>query len=201
MTQVAKRKLKAKTSSSRGFTLVELLVTMLILLLASMMVVAGIPAAQRAYASAVDAANAESMLTIVTQSLRDELEVADPATVTVDPFGDCFAKFRSMRSGRWVYLSNKEDGIYVAETITDSSSEVPADAIETLLIPRRVGAGAGKSRLVARLTGSPVISFSDGVFTVEGTLEIVSPASGGSDDTTLVSIDGGTIGIRTIAAT
>ena len=64
---------KQPNRARRGFTLAETLVTVLILLLATAIVAAGLPAAVRAYHDVVDAANAELLLSTTMTALREEL--------------------------------------------------------------------------------------------------------------------------------
>lgn len=66
------RKLKSNT----GFSLAEMLITILILLMVSSVVAGGIPAAANAYTKAVDAANAHALLSTTVSALRDEFSTA-----------------------------------------------------------------------------------------------------------------------------
>lgn len=67
---------KKKRNSRAGFTLAETLMAVLIMLLVSGIVAAGIPAAKNAYEKVVLASNAEVMLTTAESALRDELGTA-----------------------------------------------------------------------------------------------------------------------------
>lgn len=66
-----------KPRTSPGFTIAEVLVTILILLMVSTVVAAGIPAAKRAYEKIVLSANAEVLLSTSVASLRDNLATAE----------------------------------------------------------------------------------------------------------------------------
>ena len=66
------RKLKERA----GFTLAEMLLATLILLLGSSIVVAGIPAAKNAYEKVVLGSNAQILLSTTAAALRDELGTA-----------------------------------------------------------------------------------------------------------------------------
>ena len=68
--------IKKKIRGSRGFTLVEALTAILIMLMASSIVVAGIPAARSAYEKVVIASNAEVLLSTTITALRNELGTA-----------------------------------------------------------------------------------------------------------------------------
>lgn len=71
-----KRLLYKKLNNRRGLTLVELLATVLILLLATSIAATGIPSAKAAYDKAVDASNAQVLLSITVTELRRELGLA-----------------------------------------------------------------------------------------------------------------------------
>lgn len=66
---VFRRKLK----NQKGFSLAETLLAVLILLLVSLIVANGLPAARSAYTNAVLGANARSLLSTTVSALRDEL--------------------------------------------------------------------------------------------------------------------------------
>ena len=66
----------------KGFSLAELLLAIAIMLLATSIVVAGIPAAVSAYRKVVDVANANVLLTTTATCLRDELDMATDAKIS-----------------------------------------------------------------------------------------------------------------------
>ena len=66
------KRLKKKNNET-GFTLAETLMAVLILLLVSSVIAAGIPAAANAYTKAIDAANAHALLSTTVNALRSEL--------------------------------------------------------------------------------------------------------------------------------
>ena len=65
-----------KKKSNAGFTLAETLLAILILMLASMIVANGMPAARSAYEKVVIGANAKVLLSTTISALRDELSTA-----------------------------------------------------------------------------------------------------------------------------
>ena len=69
-----------KLKSRAGFTLAETLVTVMILLMVSAVVAAGIPAAKNAYEKVVLSANAEVLLSTSVSSLRENLVTARDAS-------------------------------------------------------------------------------------------------------------------------
>lgn len=68
-----RNKLKLKIKSTKAFTIAEALVATIIMLLVSIIMVTGIPAAIRAYDNVVTAANAEVLLSTTMSALRNEL--------------------------------------------------------------------------------------------------------------------------------
>ena len=70
------KSIKRKLKSQKGFTLAEVLITVLILLMVSSVMAGGIPAAANAYTKAVDAANAQALLSTTVNALRSELSNA-----------------------------------------------------------------------------------------------------------------------------
>lgn len=69
-------RLKDRKRGRSGFTLAETLITVLILLMVSGVVAAGIPSAANALEKAVDGANAQVLLSTTMTILRDELGTA-----------------------------------------------------------------------------------------------------------------------------
>lgn len=79
---------KKKIKDRSGFSLAEVLVTVIILLLVTATVATGIPAASRAYSKVVNAANAQVLMSTTIIRLREELGTADniitSETVTIN---------------------------------------------------------------------------------------------------------------------
>lgn len=80
------RKAHKRIKDSRAFSVSEALVALIILLLVTEIVAAGIPAAGRAYDNVVVASNAEVLLSTSMSALRNELSTA--RDITVSPDGD-----------------------------------------------------------------------------------------------------------------
>ncbi len=72
----AVKRMARKLNRTAGFTLAETLMAILILLMVSAVVAGGLPAAMNAYHKAVDAANAQLLLSTTVNALRDELSTA-----------------------------------------------------------------------------------------------------------------------------
>lgn len=83
-------RINRKVRSRAGFTLAETLLAVLILLLVSSILVAGLPSARNAYEKVVLGSNAQLLLSTTVSALRDELGTAreiagdstDPTAVT-----------------------------------------------------------------------------------------------------------------------
>ncbi|MBR2729093.1 MAG: type II secretion system protein [Lachnospiraceae bacterium] len=118
-----------KLHSRRGFTLAEMLATVLILLMVSSIVAAGIPAAVRAYEKVVRSANAEVLLSTSVSALRSELGTAREISVT----DSTVLQYYNERSGsfRSLYPDNESEKRGVL-TIR-----------EYLGLPEETGAGTG----------------------------------------------------------
>ena len=71
-------------NTAEGFSLAETLIAILIILLVSAVVAAGLPAAQRAYVNVLEAVDAHMFLSTTMTELRDELSTATEITVPTD---------------------------------------------------------------------------------------------------------------------
>ena len=87
-----------KLSQKRGFTLAETLICVLILLMVTGIVGAAIPAASNAFTNAVDAANAQILLSTAKTVLRDELSTAAEISVN-DSASKLVIQYRSNTNG------------------------------------------------------------------------------------------------------
>lgn len=75
-------KIRRKLHTGNGFTLAETLLAVLILLMVSAIVAAGIPAARNAYEKVVLASNTEVLLSTTISTLRNELGTAMDVDIT-----------------------------------------------------------------------------------------------------------------------
>jgi len=147
----ARRKLK----SSAGFSLGEMLVTVLILMLASVIMATGMPAAQNAYEKVVIGANAKALLSTTVSALRDELATAQNVTVTGKVID-----YYSANNGSTSQLTLDEKAIMLQE-YTDYAPAPGSDGSPSLLHtvePRNlVSAKAATADLYVKC-GSAVLS-------------------------------------------
>ena len=122
------RKLLKKSNCSAGFTLAETLVAVVILVLIS---AAALPAAMNAYRNAVDAANAQVLLSTTVNALRSELSTAwnvsaEGTTIT----------YQSADTGDKSVISLGEDCIMLQEYIRDDNPGWWGDAEKPTASPR-----------------------------------------------------------------
>ncbi len=115
-----KRKLKNRT----GFSLGEMLVTVIILLLASTIVATGVPAAKKAYEKVVVGANARALLSTTIATLRDELTTA--RDVKVD--GTTITYYNADNGAESKIYKDLEDNVIMLEEYTDRSPLPGVDA-------------------------------------------------------------------------
>ena len=88
-----------KLVGSRGFTLAETLIAVLILMMVSAIVAGAIPAASNAFTKAVDAANAQVLLSTAKTVLRDELSTAADVTIKQNDATALVIQYRSNING------------------------------------------------------------------------------------------------------
>lgn len=100
---------KAKLRHVGGFSLSELLLTMLIILLMTQLTVDGIPAVRRAYNRAVDAANAEVYLNTTIVALRSRLSLASKVNAT----GLSYDVYLDPAIGYYTIANNSDKGIVI----------------------------------------------------------------------------------------
>ncbi len=160
----------ASERSRAGFTLTETLAALAIMLLASTIVAAGVPAATKAYVAAVDNSNAQVLLSTTTTRLRDELSVADPNAsalvqanaVTDESTGEMlYVTFDSAETGYATSVKyNDALGLFLEQT--DAAGQV----VQTPLVP--VSAAAGANASLRAKADSIEWNADAGVFTVRG---------------------------------
>ena len=167
---------------SPGFSLAETLVALLIVLMVSSILVAGLPAAFQAYSKVVDGANAQVLLSTGATRIRDELGFATNVYLRSDSTSTTVQGYS--QNGFYKQMTNKADsGIIINMKPSMDSTVSPS---EVYLIPPKAS------------TDSLVLSFrtisydeTNDIFTVAG-LEV---KKGGN---TLASL--GELKIRAVAS-
>lgn len=143
-----------RTRARAGFSLMETMITVLILLMVSSVVAAGVPLAMNAYRAVLNAANAEVLLSSTVTRLRDELGEATDIAVGDDNASITFTGANGFRC--MLYLGG-EEGIMLRETVGEEERTralVSRAASNQNLHTEYSGAGGG------------AISYSDGVIVI-----------------------------------
>lgn len=164
-----RKKCRFPLGDCRGFTLAEVMMTVLILVMVTAVVTAGIPVAQRAYTDIVDGANAEVLLSTTLTALRSELDTVEKVALTdgnkVDYFESvcrrCYMRLVNVTVTDGDKVSNDGIGLQVVP---------PIEGSEPMLLVSRA---AATKRLHTEF-GS--IVYQDGVFKIKGL--VVKNASG-----------------------
>ena len=160
-----------KNRRQAGFTLAETLLAVLILLLVSSIVAAGIPVAQNAYEKVVLASNAQILMSTTVAALRDQLGTARNVRVASD--GSVY--YNSADTGAMTRLYLKDDNtIWVDEYANGSDREFfrESDSVAPIsyqLITNAAldkGRDQNKTNLYIKYDGSPV--YEKGIITFKG---------------------------------
>ena len=169
-----------KLNQQLGFSLAETLVAILILLMVSAVVAGGVPAASNAYSKAVDAANAQVLLSTAATALRDELGTAKKVNISTDGTDGKTVRYYSADNGNYSELSMGETDdrrpvilltSYLGHKIEDPVSDDSDDSGDTTAF----GAKTVQWELVSQaaitkklgLTYDDV-SYNDGIITFTG---------------------------------
>lgn len=150
---------RRKLKSECGFTLAELLITILILLMVSSVVAAGVPAAANAYRKVMDAANAQMLLSTTVTSLRRELAFAQSVPVKGTAVENAF-QYTNGENGHTTSLTKESTGI--AKTWTDITGSSPQLLVSEVAATKGMVSSFGN------------ISYSDGFFVISN-LQIKKP--------------------------
>ena len=121
-----------KLNQQDGFSLAEMLVAVLILLMVSAVVAGGVPAASNAYSKAVDAANAQVLLSTAATALRDELGTARNVSIS----DGTTVRYYSADNGNYseLSMSGSDDRpvimltSYLGENVNNSDSDVSGES-------------------------------------------------------------------------
>lgn len=106
--------------SQKGFSLTEMLVTVLLMSLATLAIAAGVTAAVRTYRSMTLKAEAQTLLGTAIAAVDDDFASADLTTLTIGGDGN-EASFFSGNRGYDVHIHNDGDTIYMTDAQMRSS--------------------------------------------------------------------------------
>ena len=163
-----KSRILKKLKSKSGMTLGEVLVAVVVLLLVTSVVAAGIPVAQRAYSDVVDAGNAEVLASTTLNFLRNEL--ASAKEVQVDGDG-VMQYYLSGRTGFWTAVKNVEGGnvsfYRYSGTLDALSGDDDTDKTRiTPIVTDQASTSPLKTTLKIGDSDTASITYENGVFTI-----------------------------------
>lgn len=98
-----KQKLLHKLNKRQGFSLTEMLATVLIMGFVGIIITTGAATVQRVYRKAVAHANAQTALTTTITLMKDQLAFADPQSIT---FSGTTISFKNLNSGEQTITLN-----------------------------------------------------------------------------------------------
>jgi archaellum component FlaF (FlaF/FlaG flagellin family) len=136
-------------SNNKGFSIAEMLIAVLIVLMVSGVIAAGMPVAANAYRKVTDSANAQLLLSTTVSELREELGEASDVTHTASTR---VINYTSTVGGA-SKIEFKDDGVYITAENVNSGSE-------RLLVSGKASAG-----MVFKVTK---VEYSGGVLTLTG---------------------------------
>ncbi len=154
-----------KLKSSGGFSLAELLVATLILVMVSVVTVGGIPTARNAYEKVTMGANAQVLLSTAIAALRNELGTASGVSVSDDT---TITYTSAATGGTCVLYTEDTDGIMLQQYIgftTAAGSTVSAgtDSVAEGMTDQLISDAAATDDLYVTYGGAAV---TDGVVTI-----------------------------------
>ena len=151
----------AKARRARGFTLVETLMALMILVVLTGIVAMGVPVAFDTYTKAVNGSNAQMLLSTTATVLRDELGMAQD----VEASADGTVQYYVSGDGHWVSIGKtgsnttarlqRHDYIGVPGSLTEASGS-PVNLVSDAAITDALGITYDS------------ITYSNGIFTVSG---------------------------------
>ena len=155
-----KQQITSKLNQSGGFTLVEVLMSVLILAMAGGVVAGGMPAAVDAYVKVVDHANAQVLLSTTMTRLRDELSTAQKVKINSEKN---WIEYTNSQ-GNGLYLLNIDivhpRGLYLQYPELNEANPETGKGYFPL-----VSNGTAPDNLYAYVDFSNGISFYDGILT------------------------------------
>ena len=151
-------KMRKRCKDRRGFTIGEMMMAVMILVIITGLVAGGLPLAGRVYKQVVDSANAQLLLGSTMTLLRDELETAKSVPATSGTYEIQYTSTSTGYTTIFWTTEKADDGICIAPYQTDGYA---GTTYNRPLVSR---AGANRN-LHTEFTSW---SYADGVFTITG---------------------------------
>ena len=107
----------------KGFTLVEMLACVVILLLLSAVAARGVSAAVESYSKIVNSANAQLLLSTTLIEIRDEVCLSTDLKIEKDDDHNDFISYTSSVTGDVNIIKNSADGIKIVEYYTSDNAD------------------------------------------------------------------------------
>lgn len=181
------RSIIIRLKDSRAFTLAEALIAVIIMLLVTGIVVAGIPAAVRAYNRVVTASNAEVLLSTTMSALRNELTLAKDIDIQAADNGYVSA-VDGVKSGVKIIYYNPQTGAKSRLSKGDDDIMYERYAADEILIDSsELVAGSDAAKAYAE---SPVNFMSDEISDKDKNLHINYTSVSYNEKTGIVKFDG-----------
>ena len=127
-----KQKLLHKLNKRQGFSLTEMLATVLIMGFVGIIITTGAATVQRVYRKVVAHANAQTALTTTITLMKDQLAFADPESITVS---GTMISFQNLNSGEQTITLNPGSGTGTANrgfTLTYTAGDGTGTSSTTL---------------------------------------------------------------------
>ena len=198
---MAVKRIIQKLKKSAGFTLAEMLLTLVILLLASSVVAAGVPAAVNAYRNAIDAANAQVLLSAAVNALRNELSTARDVKVDADGTSISYISAATGSRSR-IYLTNNADKVIMLQEYDDLAAEDFLQTDSAAVTGKKPDPYALLSRAMTRTTRDSrshmTVSYTGAAANADGDVIAISGLSVKRGDAVLADMDGINLTIRVL---
>ncbi len=185
---------KKKLNSRAGFTLTEMLLAVLILLMVSVIVITGIPAAKNAYEKVVLASNAQVLMSTTITTLRNELGTAND--IKGDDTAGMGVTYYNMTRGAVsrIYIDSSKNEIYLDRyysggglMIVDGPDDDLILEAKPLVLARNTSAKISADELYVTYESvdSPEVTGNNTV--VFHKLKVMRKINGGSSDSELLA--------------
>ncbi|MDD3218403.1 MAG: prepilin-type N-terminal cleavage/methylation domain-containing protein [Lachnospiraceae bacterium] len=116
--------MRQKINSQKGFTLSEMLMSVLVMLLATLIIAGGVTAVRSAYINITLKADAQTLLSTTISAMEDDLRYAQNINISNIEDGTTTVAFDSPSRGYNMYFLNDDsEGILIANT--QSTATVP----------------------------------------------------------------------------